>query len=145
MFDFFDQYDEITVYSSPTGRKKKHVSLELFGKAFTLPPPTVNYDDFDESERRCELNIPFFGYTGIALDITEYDEVTVNREPLPVDTALEFAKNDIEAKISKELTPMSRLTDEKLEYEKTDDETINVTLEMNFIQNIATEQPLGGE
>ncbi len=130
---------------TPTGKRKKRVTAELFGKAFTLPFPKIDYGDFDASEERREFNVPFFGYTGIALDVTEYDEVTVNREPLPLETALEFAKNDLEAKISAELTPMSSLTDENLEYEKTDDETINVTLRMNFIQNIATEQPLGGE
>ena len=84
-------------------------------------------------------------FSATPLDVIEYDEVNVNREPISTETALEFAKNDLEGKISKELTPMSVLTDEKLEYEKTDNETIRVTLEMNFVRNIAVEQPLGGE
>ena len=96
------------------------------------------------SEKRSELHIPFFGYSGIALDTVSYDEVTVNQEPISVETAVEFAKNDLEEKIAKELTTGSRLQNENIEYVQTDNETISVTLEMNFIENIAVEQPLDG-
>ncbi len=130
---------------TPTGRRGRRLSVEFLGKIFPLPFFGGGYENFDSEERRHELYIPFFGYTGVALDVIEYDEVNVNREPISTETALEFAKNDLEGKISKELTPMSVLTDEKLEYEKTDNETIRVTLEMNFVRNIAVEQPLGGE
>ena len=127
---------------TPTGRHKTLFSLELFGKMFSLPMGEVDYESYDVKETRRELYIPFFGYTGIALDTVCYSEEEVHSEPLSIDTALEFAKNDLEKKISERLTLGSVLTDENIEYKKTDDETINVTLEMNFIQNIATEQKL---
>ena len=129
----------------PTGKHKTLYSLEVFGKMFSLPQKEIQYEDYDTSEKRHELYIPFFGYTGIALDTIKYDEVSINREPLSIETAVEFAKNDLEEKIAKELTQGSKLTDENIEYEKTDNETIKVTLEMNFIQNIATMQPMSAE
>ena len=52
---------------------------------------------------------------------------------------------DLEEKISNELLYGSTLTDEKVEYEKIDNETINVKLEMDFIQNIATSQPISAD
>ena len=48
-------------------------------------------------------------------------------------------------KISNELLYGSILTDENVEYEKIDNETINVKLEMDFIQNIATSQPISAD
>lgn len=129
----------------PTGKHKTLYSLEVFGKMFSLPQKEIQYEDYDTSEKRHELYIPFFGYTGIALDTIKYDEVSINHEPLSIETAVEFAKNDLEEKIAKELTQGSKLTDENIEYEKTDNETIKVTLEMNFIQNIATMQPMSAE
>lgn len=129
---------------TPTGKRRKKRSIEIFGKMHTLPFKEVSYDNYDTSEKRTEITIPFFGYTGIAFDTVCYSEVTVNKEPLSMETALEFAKNDLEEKISKELTAGSILLDENTEYVKTDEETINVTLEMNFTQNIAVERPLSG-
>lgn len=127
---------------TPTGKRRKRRSIEIFGKVYTLPMRDVTYEDYDISEKRSELNIPFFGYSGIALDTVSYDEVTVNKEPISIETAVEFAKNDLEEKISKELRTGSRLQNENIEYAKKDNETISVTLEMNFIENIAAEQPL---
>ncbi|MBR0470564.1 MAG: sporulation protein YqfD, partial [Clostridia bacterium] len=128
----------------PTGKKKRHSVLELFGKTFSLPFGEVKYEDYDRSEVRHELKLPFFGYTGIALNTVEVSEVTVSREPMPLETALDIAKNELEEKIAKELTIGAELTDEAFEYEQTDDETIKATLKMNFTENIAVQTPIGG-
>lgn len=125
---------------TPTGRKKRRRVLELFGKCISLPFGELKYENYDRSENRRELNIPFFGYSGIALGTIEYSEVSVNREAMPLETALDIAKNDLEEKIAKELTRGAELTDETLEYEQIDDETIKVTLKMNFTENIAATQ-----
>lgn len=139
-----DDYKLYYESRTPTGKRRKRRSIEIFGKLYTLPMRNVPYENYDVSEKRSELHIPFFGYSGIALDTVSYDEVTVNQEPISVETAVEFAKNDLEEKIAKELTTGSRLQNENIEYVQTDNETISVTLEMNFIENIAVEQPLDG-
>ena len=129
----------------PTGKNRYMVSLEVFGKMFSLPLSRMNFEEYDVNETRHEICIPFFGYTGIAFDAVKYTEVNVNKEPISIETAVEFAKNDLEEKISNELLYGSTLTDEKVEYEKIDNETINVKLEMDFIQNIATSQPISAD
>lgn len=128
-----------------TGDRKTAVSLELFGKLVSPFDGEPEFEEYDISENRYELSLPFFGYTGIALYIKCYREVVVNKEPISVDTALEFAKNDMEAKISKEIRAGSTLKDENIEYVQTDNETINVKLTMNFIENIATTQPMSAD
>ncbi|MCD8181672.1 MAG: sporulation protein YqfD [Firmicutes bacterium] len=130
---------------TPTGKHRTHYSVEILGKLFSLPFKDIAYEEYDVKESRRELSIPFFGYTGIALAAVRYDEVNVNREPLSIETAVEFAKNDLEEKISKELTQGSVLTDENVEYVQKNNETITVTLKMDFIQNIAVQQPLDTE
>ena len=129
----------------PTGKNRYMVSLEVFGKMFSLPLSRMNFEEYDVNETRHEICIPFFGYTGIAFDAVKYTEVNVNKEPISIETAVEFAKNDLEEKISNELLYGSILTDENVEYEKIDNETINVKLEMDFIQNIATSQPISAD
>ena len=128
---------------TPTGKKKRHAVLELFGKTFSLPFGEIKYEDYDRTEARHELNLPFFGYTGIALNTVEVSEVTVSREPIPTQTVLDIAKNELEEKIAKELTIGAELTDEAIEYEQIDNETIKVTLKMNFTENIAVQTPIG--
>ena len=56
---------------------------------------------------------------------------------------LENAKNELEEKIAKELTPGAQLDDKSVEYEQTDNETIKVTVNMNFTENIAASVPIG--
>lgn len=129
----------------PTGKSKKLYSVEVFGKMFSLPMSELDYENYDVKETRHELKIPFFGYMGIALDSVVYNEVSINKEPISIETALEFAKNDMEEKISKELMTGSVLMNQNLEYVKNNNDTINVTLEMSFIENIAIEQPLNAE
>ena len=97
----------------------------------------VDYDDYNKTDKRNELNIN--GYSGICLNSTRFDEVIVNREPITVDTALEIARNKMEAEIAKELQPKSQLLGSDISYEQLDDETIRVTLNMSFIEKIGIE------
>ena len=53
---------------------------------------------------------------------------------------MEFAKNKLEEKISKELLYDAVLTDSSMNYSYIDDETVKAELTMNFIEKIGTEQ-----
>ncbi len=128
---------------TPTGRRKRWRVLELFGKALSLPHGNATYENYDRTENRFELNIPFFGYSGVALNTVGFDEVNVTTEQIPLETVLENAKNELEEKIAKELTPGAQLDDKSIEYEQTDNETIKVTVRMNFTENIAASVPIG--
>lgn len=130
----------------PTGDNKSYYSLEIFGKKFDLfGNKSISYEEFDKIENRHELSLPFIGYLGISLNSERYDEVTVNKEPLSVDTALEMARTELEETISKELLPKSELLGSELTYEQLDNETIHVKLSMNFIENIGIEMPIEEE
>lgn len=131
---------------TPTGDSKSYYSLELFGKKFDLfRNKSISYEEFDKIENRQELSLPLLGYTGISLNSEKYDEVTVNKEPLSVDIALETARTELEEKISKELLTGSKMLDSELSYEQTDNETIHVKLNMSFIENIGVETPIEEE
>lgn len=137
------EYKTYYEHRIPTGKHKTRIYAELMGKVFSPPYKEIPYGEYDVSEARRELYIPFFGYTGIALDTVRFDEVEVMNEPISIEVAAEIAKNDLEEKIASELFGESVLTDEVLEYEQTDNETLKVTLKMDFIQNIAVEKTLG--
>ncbi len=129
-------------YRDKTGDKKAFYTLEVFGKQFNLfRNKSISYEDFDKIEKRHELTLPFFGYTGIAWHSEKYEEVIVNREQISEEFALETAKNELEEKISKDLMPNSVLIKSELSYNKTDNETIHVTLNMDFTENIGVEMP----
>ena len=50
-------------------------------------------------------------------------------------------KNDLEMQISRELLAGSSVVDKQIQYEQIDDETIKVTLTMEFIEQIGREVP----
>lgn len=124
----------------PTGEKKSYYALELFGKKFDLPGnKSISYENFDKIEKRHELSLPYLGYLGISLNSECYEEVTVNKEPLSIETALEIARTELEEKISGELLGGSKMIGSELSYEYINNETIHVKLNMNFIENIGVE------
>ena len=95
--------------------------------------------NFDKIEKRHELSLPYLGYLGISLNSECYEEVTVNKEPLSIETALEIARTELEEKISGELLGGSKMIGSELSYEYINNETIHVKLNMNFIENIGVE------
>ena len=67
--------------------------------------------------------------------------MSVNREPIPEETAAEKAKLELEERISKELAAGSVLQGSEITYEAVDKDTIHVKLNMSFIENIGVETP----
>lgn len=123
-----------------TGKRKRCLRAELFGKSFKLFGEN-NFETYVKTENRYELKLPYIGYAGAALSITTYEEYEPYREPISLETALDFAKNDLEEKISKELLYNSRLIDTQFDYKYIDSQTIKAELTMNFIEKIGTEVP----
>lgn len=133
-----------TYYESrtSTGESKIFRSLEIFGKKFDLfKDNSISYEEFDKIENRHELSLPLFGYMGISLCSEQYEEVTVNREPMPMETVLEKARTELEEKISKELYTGSTMLSSDITYENVDKDTVKVKLNMSFIENIGVETP----
>jgi len=126
----------------PTGNKKDFITLKLFSKCFDLfLNETVDFSQYNISENLSELKIGKENYLGVGFYKKTYNETKKEKVPIPVDIAMEMAKNDLEMQISKELLPGSSFVDKQIKYEQLDDETIKVTLTMEFIEQIGMEVP----
>ncbi len=128
----------------PTGAKKSYRTLNLFSKKINLfRKNSIPYAEYDTIESKRELALGQEGYLGIGLETVTYAEVNVIREPIPVETALEIAKNDLEEQIARELLPGAQRVSADIRHQQIDSETIRVTLTMEFIEKIGTENPIG--
>lgn len=81
-------------------------------------------------------------FLGIGLDSVTYKEMETHREPISYETAVELARRDLEEQIAKELLPGADKVAEHIKDEKIDDETIRVTLTMEFVEQIGVENPI---
>ena len=136
-------YDEIR---TPTGEKRRYITLEIFGKKYELfREKNTEYADYDIKTDCHELTLPMFGYMGLAMTSEKHIEVMTDRQPVSGELAVERAKNALEAEIAKTLTPLAEKTDERLEYEAVNNDTIRVKCTMSFIENIGTEELIRSE
>lgn len=129
-----------------TGREKSYYSAEIFGKLFNLFfKENPNFENADISDKRHELILPFFGYSGLCINERRYSEVDVVREPLTEEAAALIAQTRLEEEIAKELFKNPRLQDRELEWEKINNDTIKVRLKMTFLEDIGTETMINKE
>ena len=136
-------YDEIR---TPTGKNKREVTLELFGKKYDFfDEENIEFPDYDIKTDCYELKLPFFGFTGIALTIRNNMEVSVTYREISEETAKERAKCFVEEKIAKRLNPFSQLLGSEFEYEKINEDTIKLNCTMSFTELIGTEEKLRSE
>lgn len=134
-------YKQFYCYKKYTGRKRNFLTLRMFKWKIPLYiNGKVNFDSFDSETMEYDLTLGKDFYTGIGLTKTACAEYTTEKEPISYDTAVEFAKNELEREISRELLPGAKLTDKNVDVQKIDEETITVTLTMNFIEKIGTEK-----
>ena len=125
--------------------KKRHIEpSDLFSKKINLfRKNSIPYAEYDTIEDKKELALGKDGYLGIGMESVTYAEVDVAREPIAQETALEIAQNELEAQIAKELLPGAVRVSSDLRHEQIDSETIRVTLTMEFVEQIGTENPIG--
>lgn len=136
-------YDEIRV---PTGRRINKRTIDLFSKKIKLfSNDGVDYSDYDKTENKTELRLGKNCYIGIGMQTVTYEEVTVVREELPLETVVERAKNALEESVAKELITGAELVDSKTEYRQTDAQTVEVTVTMEFVEKIGTEKQISIE
>lgn len=133
-------YNEIRSY---TGNQKTRVTLNLFSKKIPLFKDTgISYEDYDTIEDEKQLHIGSNYYLGLGFSTCTYKEVEVIQEPISYETAVEIAKADLEEQIAGELIAGADLQKQTVKEEKIDDETVRVTVYMDFIEKIGSEQPI---
>lgn len=129
-------------YREKTGNRKKYYTLKLFSKTLKLfRDDAVPYQDFDISEEKHELKLFKGHYAGISIICKRADEVNVIRMPIPLDTALCDGQYDLEKRIAEELLPGAELICRRVFHTMTDPETVQVTLTMEFTENIGMKIP----
>ncbi len=140
-----EKSDEYKLYLEdevPTGKKKDFITLKLFSKCFDLYlNENIDFLDYSIEEKLSELKLGKDNFLGVGFYKKTYNEIKREKLKISVEEALEIAKNDLEMRISKELLPCSTLTDKKITYEQIDDETIKVTLTMEFVEKIGIKVP----
>lgn len=127
----------------PTGNKKTYRKLDLFSKTLKLfRKNTVEYENFVVEEKIRELRGFGGGYLGVGLREITLIEVDIVKEPISYDMAVYEGKCDLEEKIAKELLPGAELVEENVFHKAVDEETVEVTVTMEFIEKIGRCVPI---
>lgn len=131
-------YKQYCCYKTYTGRKRRFITLNIFGKKIPLyMNGKVKFENFDEDIQKHELKT---GKRVFGAEIRVCSEYNLYKEQISYDAAADAAKNELEAKISAELLPGAKLIDKNADVKRIDDETISVRVTMDFIENIGTEK-----
>lgn len=126
-----------------TGKKKIFRDIILFSKSIPLYyRVSVPFEEYGITEKKKSLRLGRELDLGIEVTTISYEEETVNKIPLEYDEAVELACFELEKQIAKNLLPKSKLESREASYIKIDEETIEVTLEMEFTEQIGKEIPL---
>lgn len=140
-----EKSDEYKLYINndiPTGKKKEFITLKLFSKCFDFfVNENIDFREYSIDEKLSELKLGKDNFLGVGFYKKTYNEIEKEKIKISLEEALEIAQNDLEMRISKELMPGSVLSDKKIVYEQIDDETIKVTLTMEFIEQIGKKVP----
>lgn len=134
-------YKQNYCYKKYTGRKRNIITLRIFGREIPMHiKRDIKFENYDLVTREYELKLPKEIYTGVGITKKTYAEYITETEPITYDTAVVLAERELEKDISRELLPGAVLTDKDVNVEKINEDTISVTVVMNFIEKIGTEK-----
>ena len=138
-----EEYKLYTKEKVKKGNKKTYITIKLFSKCFDLyKEEKVDFDDYIIDEKMYELKIGKDNFLGFGIYKKEYIQSEEVLRRIDMEDALKIAQYDLEKRISKELNAGSILKEKKLTHSKIDDETIKVTLTMEFIEKIGEEKKI---
>ena len=124
----------------PTGRTKCFYTLKLFSKCINLyKTEETGFDNYTITESTYELSVGKGNYLGVGIYKKEYAEAYEEEVPCDYDETVRNAVYELEEEIAKELLCGSVLADKKITHEKTDENTLRVSVTMEFIENIGEE------
>ncbi len=136
-------YEKTKAYSlwSPkvneTGKKEKKYTLHLFGwdiNLFFNDKP--GFAEFSEEIREGEVS--FFGrYLGMGLTTRTYLETVTTYEKIEPESMAQSGALEIEAMFDEEAAPQGKKKDSKMNFTVLNEDTIEVTVVAEYIENIA--------
>lgn len=124
-----------------TGNKKRRLSFEILGRELCLSCGFDKiYDNYDVESVKYDLNLPFYGYTGISMTKNAIYEINEIQNTVTEGEILSRAKEILEERIMKGVGTGAVRTNENITYTKSGD-TYTVTLTMYLRENIGIEIP----
>lgn len=133
-------YSLIKKTQKPTGRTKSFYTLKFFSKCINLyKEEKTEFDSYTVSESCRELSVGADNYLGIGIYKKEYIETEETEAAADYEETVRCAVYELEEEIAKELLCGSVLADRKVTDVKTDENTVRVTVTMEFIENIGEE------
>lgn len=133
-------YKQNYCYKKYTGRKRRFVTVKLF--KWEVPLYFTEKTRLDEcafSEADYDLSV-MGHYTGVGIRVKTATEYTLIKEPISYELTVELARRDLEEQIAGELLSGAEKLSGECFSEKIDEETVRVTVVMNFIEKIGTEK-----
>ncbi|MCR4718243.1 MAG: sporulation protein YqfD [Firmicutes bacterium] len=134
-------YKQYYCYKTYTGRVQRFLTLKLYKWQIPLYiKDRIRFENYDSQERHFDARIGRNNYIGIGLKINEIKEYETQKEPISYETAVSFAEKELERDISHELLQRAQLISKNCTHERIDEETVKVTVTMDFIEEIGTEK-----
>lgn len=128
----------------PTGRKKRYYEINVLSKNIPLYKDyKIKFSEFTKSEVKKEFSLGDENYLGFGVNIITFSEEEIKKIPLKKEEAIKAAEYELEKEISKNLLPHSKLIKKESSYKDIDNETVEVTITMEFLEKTGVEVPLG--
>ena len=134
-------YKQYYCYKTYTGRVQRFLTLKLYKWRIPLYIKSrERFKNYDSLERDFDAKIGKNTYIGIGFKVRELKEYETQKEPISYETAVVFAQKELERDIAFELLQPSQLISKNCDAEKIDEETLRVTVTMDFTEEIGTEK-----
>lgn len=120
-----------------TGQVENKYTLHIFGRNIKLfRNEESRFTLFRTEEQKRDLSV-FGWYLGIGISQTTNKEQTVDYETLSVESAAQTCATELSAEIDAETDADASLTERQSSYQVIDEETIEVTVVAEYLENIA--------
>ena len=134
-------YKQYYCYKTYTGRVQRFLTLKLYKWQIPLYIKSrVRFEKYDSLERDFDIKTGRNRYIGIGFSVNELKEYETKKEPISYETAVAFAQKELERDISYELLQPAQMVSKSCDAERIDEETVTVTVTMDFIEEIGTEK-----
>ena len=134
-------YNQAYCYKTYTGRKQRFLTLTLY--KWELPlyiKDRIRFENYDAVKRSFDAKIGKNNYIGIGITVNEIKEYETEKEPISYEALVSLAQKELERDISRELLPEAQLIGKNCDAERLDEQTVKVTVTMDFIEKIGTEK-----
>ncbi len=130
-------FSKIHTVREKTENISKKYSLTLFGKTINFfKNPEPDFEEYEKTEKDYELTF-FKNYLGITLTVNTFNEIKLVDTLLSEDAVIADGIRKIEEEIDISTLPNSELVKTTPTYNFIDDDTVEITVVAEYIENIA--------